>query len=66
MRGASQPPVTRRRGGEGDKESLGGAQVVVVKDLKMVKKPRASRPETRLGLEVSTLAVDSLLLHGLW
>jgi len=40
--------------------------VVVVKELKRVKKPGASRPETRLGLEVSTLAVDSPLLHGLW
>jgi len=31
-----------------------------------MKKPGASRPETRLGLEVPTLAVNLPLLHGPW
>jgi len=54
-------PRKKERGGQGES---GGAKIVTVKELKRVKKPKASRPQTELGLEVSTLAVYPPLLHG--
>ena len=42
---------------------IGGSQRAAVKDSKKVKRLGVRRSQTRLKLEVSTLAVNSLLFH---
>jgi len=57
-------PRKPRKGWRGRQRVWGEAQIAAVNEAKRVKKPGAGRQERRLGSEVSTLVVDSLLLHG--
>jgi len=70
IKGASWTPGARGGGTEETKGVWGkavgtipGSQMAVIKGSKKVKKPGACQPQTRLGMEVSMLAVDSPLLR---
>ena len=57
-------PGKQRKGRRGRQRVWGEAQIAAVNEAKRAKKPGAGRQQRKLGSEVSTLVVDSLLLHG--